>query len=89
MAKKTTKTTRNMKVLEQSGYKYKPTPAIMLKGQWLAEFGFDIATQVQVQCEDGRLVITKAEQYQEPETEQLKVAEKKGAYGKRNGGRKA
>ena len=42
MAKKTTKTTRNMKVLEQSGYKYKPTPAIMLKGQWLAEFGFEI-----------------------------------------------
>ena len=89
MAKKTTKTTRNMKVLEQSGYKYKPTPAIMLKGQWLAEFGFDIATQVQVQCEEGRLIITKAAPYPEPETEQLKVAEKKAAYGKRNGGRKA
>ena len=89
MAKKTTKTTRNMKVLEQSGYKYKPTPAIMLKGQWLAEFGFDIATQVQVQCEEGRLVITKAMPYPEAEPEQLKVAEKKGSYGRRNGGRKS
>ena len=89
MAKKTTKTTRNMKVLEQSGYKYKPTPAIMLKGQWLAEFGFDIATQVQVQCEEGRLIITKAVQYPEAEPEQMKVAEKKGSYGKRNGGSKA
>ena len=89
MAKKTTKTTRNMKVLEQSGYKYKPTPAIMLKGQWLSEFGFDIATQVQVQCEEGRLIITKAAQYPEAGTEQLKIAEKKGGYGKRNGGSKA
>ena len=89
MAKKNVKTTRNMKVLEQSGYKYKPTPAIMLKGQWLAEFGFDIATQVQVQCEDGRLVITKVVQYPEAESEQMKVAEKKGVYGRKRGGRKA
>ena len=28
---------RNMKVYEQSGYQYKSTPAIMLKGQWLRE----------------------------------------------------
>ena len=55
MANRETKKIRNMKVLEQSGNKYKPTPAIMLKGQWLAEIGFDIATLVQVQCEDGRL----------------------------------
>ena len=26
---------RNMKVYEQSGYQYKATPTIMLKGQWL------------------------------------------------------
>ena len=82
MANRETKRIRNMKVLEQSGYKYKPTPAIMLKGKWLAEFGFDIATPVQVQCEEGRLVITKAVQYPEAETEQMKVAEKKGSYGK-------
>lgn len=29
---------RNMKVYEQSGYHYKATPTIMLKGQWLKAF---------------------------------------------------
>ncbi len=33
---------RKMKVYEQSGYHYKSTPAIMLKGQWLRELGFEI-----------------------------------------------
>ena len=33
---------RNMKVYEQSGYQYKSTPAIMLKGQWLREAGFEL-----------------------------------------------
>lgn len=28
---------RNMKVYGMSGYNYKPTPTIMLKGQWLKE----------------------------------------------------
>lgn len=32
---------RNMKVYEQSGYQYKSTLAIMLKGQWLRELGFE------------------------------------------------
>ena len=59
MAKKNVKTKRNVKVLEQSGYKYKPTPAIMLKGQWLAEFGFNIATQVQVQWASWTIVKKK------------------------------
>ena len=30
------KKNRSMKVMEQSGYRYKPTPTIMLKGKWLA-----------------------------------------------------
>lgn len=51
------KKTRNIKVCEQSGHNYKPTPAITLKGQWLKEAGFDIGALVQVQCEDGKLVI--------------------------------
>ena len=37
---------RNMKVYEQSGYQYKSTPAIMLKGQWLREAGFDCGTSI-------------------------------------------
>ena len=45
---------RNMKVYEQSGYQYKSTPAIMLKGQWLREAGFDCGTSITVTCEEGR-----------------------------------
>ena len=37
MAKK-----RSVKVYGQSGYKYRETPTIMLKGLWLKEAGFDI-----------------------------------------------
>lgn len=33
---------RSMKVYEQSGYNYKATPTIILKGQWLKEMGFEI-----------------------------------------------
>ena len=53
MAKK-----RSVKVYGQSGYKYRETPTIMLKGMWLKELGFDIGDYISVTCEDGRLVIT-------------------------------
>ena len=33
---------REMKVYEASGYQYKRTPSIVLKGTWLSELGFDI-----------------------------------------------
>ena len=51
-----------MKVYEQNGYHYKYTPTIMLKGLWLKEFGFSEGTQIQVQCEDGKLIIKKAKE---------------------------
>jgi len=51
------KTNRQLKVIEQSGYKYKPTPTIILKGQWLLEYGFCIGDEVKVICEDGIIVI--------------------------------
>ena len=47
-----------MKVQEQSGYRYKPTPTIILKGKWLKELGFDIGDYVSISCENGRLAIT-------------------------------
>lgn len=53
---------RNMKVYEQSGYNYKSTPTIMLKGQWLKEVGFDCGTSITVTCEDGKLIITPREE---------------------------
>ena len=43
------KKNRNMKVHGTSGYRYKATPTIMLKGEWLKELGF----------ENGKLVITQ------------------------------
>lgn len=52
------KKSRQMKVYGQSGYHYKSTPAIMLKGHWLKELGFEIGDYISVSCENGKLVIT-------------------------------
>lgn len=48
-----------MKVYQQLGYHYKPTPTITLKGAWLEEWGFTIGTPVIVRCEDEKLTIIK------------------------------
>lgn len=78
---------RNMKVYEQSGYQYKSTLTIMLKGQWLRDAGFDCGISITVICEDGRLVIVPREEasyvdaFEESgKTMVDKVAEKKGRY---------
>ena len=62
-------------------------PAIMLKGQWLREAGFDCETSITVTCEEGRLVIVPREEasyvdaFEESGRETAdKVAEKKGRY---------
>lgn len=52
---------RKMKVYEASGYNYKRTPSIILKGDWLKETGFDIGGLIQVECENGKLIITQRE----------------------------
>ncbi len=44
---------RNLKVIAQSGYKYRETPTITLKGQWLKDLGFEIGDYVSVSCENG------------------------------------
>ena len=49
---------RKMKVYNVSGYNYKDTPTIILKGDWLKETGFDIGSLIQVECENGKLIIT-------------------------------
>lgn len=54
------KQNRIMKVYGTSGYKYKSTPTIILKGEWLDNNDFHIGQQINVKCEEGRLVITKA-----------------------------
>ena len=62
---------REMKVYEASGYQYKRTPSIVLKGKWLSELGFDIGEQIEVKCEDGRLIITKANEIWQCEQERF------------------
>ena len=73
---------RKLKVCEQSGYNYKPTPTLMLKGAWLEEWGFTSNMSVSVHCEEGRLIITPLEtaNFIDIFEERLasKVAERKG-----------
>lgn len=76
---------RSLKVYEQSGYHYKPTPTIHLQGQWLKDIGFEIGKFIQVNCEEGKLVITLDEARGEAEAENERmfaqlVAEQKARY---------
>lgn len=48
---------RKMKVYAQSGYKYKDTATIILKGEWLKACGFEPGTPITVSCYDGKLEI--------------------------------
>ena len=68
---------REMKVYEASGYQYKRTPSIVLKGKWLSELGFDIGEQIEVKCENGRLIITKANEIWQCEQERIIYSKQK------------
>ena len=52
------KTERELKVYETSGYNYKAIPAIMLKGSWLRDWGFEAGEKIVVECSDGELKIS-------------------------------
>ena len=64
---------RNLKVVAQSGYKYRETPTITLKGLWLSEAGFQIGDYISIKCENGKLII-------EPDVERAKVIEAEKAF---------
>ena len=53
------KKNRKMKVYGTSGYKYKNTPTIILKGIWLEKSGFEIGEEIEVKSEKDRLLIVK------------------------------
>lgn len=78
---------RKMKVFSSSGYNYKNTPSIILKGDWLKASGFDIGGLIQVECENGKLIITQREEEEEqfipPCGVCSCVAEKCVTYGKK------
>ena len=67
------KKNRSMKVYGQSGYRYKETPEIMLKGLWLQELGFGIGDYISVSCENGKLIIT-------PDAEKAALAEAEPSF---------
>ena len=67
------KKTRNMKVYGMSEYRYRSTPTIQLKGEWLKEIGFDIGDFISITCENGRLVIT-------PDAERAALKEAEDAF---------
>lgn len=67
------KKNRSIKVVCQSGYQYRNTPAIVLKGKWLKELGFDIGDYVSISCENGKLVIT-------PDVERATMEEAQAAF---------
>lgn len=78
---------RKMKVYEARGYNYKKTPSIILKGDWLKETGFDIGGLIQVECENGKLIITPREpeevEFHAPCGKCMMVAEDCKWYGKK------
>lgn len=53
---------RKMKVYAQSGYQYKDTATIILKGAWLETLGFEPGTPITVQCDGGSLIITRTDE---------------------------
>lgn len=46
------KRTRKLKVYAQSGYHYKDTPTIILKGEWLRRCGFEIGDTIKVNIDN-------------------------------------
>lgn len=55
------KKVRNMTVYYQYPRwdKKDKVPTIRLKGNWLKEIGFEVGDKIEVECEEGRLVIRK------------------------------
>ena len=51
------KSKRKLKVYNQSQNGKYNVPAIILKGEWLKQLGFDIATNIEVTLEENKIVI--------------------------------
>ena len=51
------KSKRKLKVYNQSSNGKYNVPAIILKGEWLKQLGFDIATNIEVISEENKIII--------------------------------
>lgn len=53
------KNNRKIKVYETKvSRKYKAIPQIRLQGEWLRLYGFEIGSEVNIECENNKLIIT-------------------------------
>lgn len=53
---------RRLTVTEQAGYQNAGKPAIKMQGIWLTELGFNLGDKICVECENGRLTVTKVDE---------------------------
>lgn len=56
------KNIRKIKVHATSGYKYKDTPTIQIKGKYLESLGYPIGTPLIVTIDDDKIIITPQKQ---------------------------
>lgn len=69
---------RALTVHATSGYKYKDTPTIQLKGDYLSQFGFSIGTPVEVTLVDDQITIRPATEEEEVvDQEKIMLPERK------------
>ena len=73
--------------MKQAATTIKEPPSIILKGDWLKETGFDVGGLIQVECENGKLIITPREpkmvEYHAPSGRRIMAAEDCKCYGKK------
>lgn len=58
---KTQKRNHVYRICGKGSYYHEKSPIIAIHGKWLREYGFDIGDYINCYCEEGRLIITKAE----------------------------
>lgn len=57
------KRNRKVKVYEATtGTNYKKVPQIRLQGEWLKELSFEPGVELNIECEGGRLIITRLDE---------------------------
>ena len=59
MVKFMEKKNRKLTVYKKTNSHYRGIPQIRLEGDWLQSMGFSIGDNIQVSCEENRLVISK------------------------------
>ena len=59
--KESNKDDRQVRICGKGSYNHEKSPIITLHGKWLREYGFDIGDYINYHCEEGKIIITKAE----------------------------